>query len=370
MNYINEAFFYDRNFVKDEEVAIAGDCMQQLIAIMMKKAYGGQYNPYAIYADNFSFNVAVDKDGYITRSAIKSNETSVKRKTRRKNKVIVWKDCAVAEAAITKALSEYGYAILRTVDAYLPFSIYYNPENYDMANFGENGHVIMILDEDEDNYIFVDQMTELNMDMYRHIPERKDIGIWPKSEFAKPLSEYARITTVDFIAEEINKVDGVIDEIIEESVNYYYNNVSTRQGTETMTVAGGRSGVLKLCDMFTEGRLELQRCVFNTGINAYSNMKIGQELMNGITGIQNRRLVLKGLADCDKENRYEQLKKPLDECIEVWGKLKNRIMKEYYRKSAALSGKDEKYFNEILVCEDRLFEVMQKMGSVNKTAEV
>lgn len=361
MDYINEAFFYDKDFVKDEEVAIAGDCMQQLIAIMMKKAYGGQYNPYAIYADNFSFSVAVDEDGYIIRSAIKSNETSVLRKTRKKNKVTVWKDYEGARAAITKALKEYGYAILRTVDAYLPFSIYYNPENYSMSDFAENGHVIMILDEDEDNYVFIDQMTELNMDMYRHIPERKDIGIWPKSEFKKPLSEYARVTTVDFCPEQIKQSEAVVDKIIAESVDYYYNNYATREQKGNMTVSGGRSGLIKLLDMFSEGKIELQRSVFNTGINAYSNMKLGQELMNGITGIQNRRLVLKGLIDYDSENKYALLTEPVEACIEVWGKLKNNIMKDYYRKSRFLNVRNEEYFRKAVDCEDRLFEAMSSL---------
>lgn len=361
MDYINEAFFYDRDFVKDEEVAIAGDCMQQLIAIMMKKAYGGLYNPYAIYADNFSFNVAADKEGYITRSAIKSNETSVLRKTRKKNKTTVWKDYEGAEAAITKALKEYGYAILRTVDAYLPFSIYYNPENYNMKDFGENGHVIMILDEDEDNYIFIDQMTEVNMDTYRHIPLRRDIGIWPKSEFKKPLSEYARVTTVDFYPDEIRKAEAVVDKIIAESVDYYYNDYATRKAGENMSVFGGRSGVNKLLDMFLEGKTELQKNVFNPGINAYSKMKLGQELMNGITGIQNRRLVLKGLTEHDAKGKYVSLNEPVRECIEAWGKLKNNIMKEYYRKRIALNEKNEEYFRNVVNCEERLFEAMSRL---------
>ena len=48
-NYLTEEFFYDKDFIKMDDVAIAGDCVQQLAAIMMKKQFGSKYNKYAVY---------------------------------------------------------------------------------------------------------------------------------------------------------------------------------------------------------------------------------------------------------------------------------------------------------------------------------
>lgn len=357
-NYLLEDFFYDKDFNIIEDVAIAGDCVQQLLAIIMKKKVNKNYNQYAVYMGDISFNISVDNGGYITRSAIKSNETLNAKNILQKNRIIIRNDCEKAMKAITQALNTEGYAILRTVDAYLPFSIYSN-EKYNLDNFQENGHFIMIVAEDNNNYYFIDQLTEVKLESFKHVNLRKDIGVCEKDIFKTPLSFYAKIITAEFNEENILNAGLTGSRIINESVDNFYNNISTRITEDTkIKIIGGKVALEYLLNACKEGKFILNKKVYNSTIKGYCDFDIGHELMNGATGLKNRRLVLKGFLQNKVLLDTEELITSVNNSIEVWDRFKNHIIKKILKKEYFFGGKDIDYIEKIVDAEKEMFKCM------------
>lgn len=345
-----------------EDVAIAGDCVQQLAAIMMKKQFGDKYNKYAVYMGDMAFNVAIDNEGYIARSAIKSNEIDIKRNFVRKKKIIIQNDYKATVRAISDALATEGYAVLRTVDAYLPFSIYYVEDgSYDINTFQELGHVIMIVYEDEENYYFIEQLQEMNEDKYTHVKSRKDIGWCSKEVFKKALSVYAKIFTFEFNEQGIIESTMFVDEIISKSVEHFYGNISTRISRDKRgLIIGGQAALEYLGVAYNEGKIVLNKKVYNSTLKGYCDFDIGRELMNGATGLKNRRLVLKGFLEERKQSEKDRdLIIALDRSIKIWDRFKNRIIKKCYKKDFCISEKELVLIEEIISAEKKLFELLR-----------
>lgn len=360
-NYWEEEFFYDKDFNKMEDVAIAGDCVQQLTAIVMKQHFKGRYNQYAVYMNDISFNVSCDNENYITRSAVKSNGIRIERRAFSKNRVIVKKDLDRAMQAITEALKQFGYAVIRTVDSYLPFSIYWN-EEFDMTKFQENGHFIMIISEDRDNYYFIDQLTEVIPDKFKHIPERKDIGICSKKVFAKALSLYVKVLTINFEEDNILGAEQFGNEILRISIRNYNNNIFTRiTADEKVHIIGGQEAVNYFKWAYNEGKLLLDKKVYNPGIKDYCNVDIAKELMNGATGLKNRRMVLKGYFESSNTLPMDEaLIAAINNSIDAWDKFKNVIIRKGYKKSYIFEEREEKYIRGVVNGEEEMFARLQE----------
>lgn len=359
-NFEQEAYFYDKDFNKQEDVAIAGDCVQQLIAIIMKMKVSVTYNPFSLYMNDISFNFAVDREGYPSRSSIKSNEIRDDFCFARRYRTIVRHNYELAKKTISEALDKYGYAILRTVDGFLPFSIYRN-ENGDLSRFSENGHFIMIVSEDQENYYYIDQLSEVDEKYYVHIASRKDIGVCRKEFFEKPLSFYAKVITVEFDENAIDQAYAHGMKMIEKSVEHFYKNITLRQSEDSnISIVGGKAALEHMVKAFDDGRMILDKRVYNDSIRDYCSVDIGRELMNGATGQKNRRMVLKGFFEkSDIENR-DMLAEAAGEAYEAWEAFKNRLIKKTFKRDFLMNEKDRKYVANIVDTDKQLFELMRK----------
>ena len=60
-NFLERDYFYDRNMKKDENVAIAGNCLEQLAAIIMKNTYPGKIDYYAMAIEDLSYHVRFEQ---------------------------------------------------------------------------------------------------------------------------------------------------------------------------------------------------------------------------------------------------------------------------------------------------------------------
>ena len=72
-----------------------------------------------------------------------------------------------------------------------------------------------------------------------------------------------------------------------------------------------------------EGKFILNKKVYNSTIKGYCDFDIGHELMNGATGLKNRRLVLKGFLQNKVLLDTEELITSVNNSIEVWDRFKN-----------------------------------------------
>lgn len=367
-NYLEEDFFYDKDFNKIEDVAIAGNCMQQLIAIVMKKYLKRRHIPFAIYLNDLSFNIKKDSQGYLSRSAIRSNIIFVNQEYYKKRISIIKDDLAASLNLISDALNTYGYAILRTVDAYLPFSIYYN-NTYDVTLFQETGHVLMIVNEDNDNYYYIEQLSEVNKDLFVHVESRKDIGVCPKRVFYKSLAKYTKVITIDFNEEYIVNAGKNVSEIIKESIEHYYNNSVVRTDIDENTqIIGGRSAIYYFEEAYRSKRLVLDKKVYNVALKGYCEVDVGRELMNGATGIVNRRILLRHCLEDDKLNEsYIRMVHYICKSIDAWEQFKNRIMVKYCRKDYEIEEDDFKYIKGIIDAEEEMFSALKEI--VNSKGE-
>jgi uncharacterized protein YvpB len=151
-------------------------------------------NNYAMAVEDISFNIILDERGIPTRSAMKCNESSIDKNMIKINQIVVRGNGSKAIKLIEDFLEKEEMVIIRTIDSYLPFSIHYNP-NIDPNKFSEIGHVFMIVGQDEYNFYYVDQISELDKKNYKSANERQDIGVYSKKDFMKSLSFYTRVMT-------------------------------------------------------------------------------------------------------------------------------------------------------------------------------
>ena len=126
---------------------------------------------------------------------------------------------------IQDILEKHKYAILRTADALLPFSVYYQPDNFITSKFNPEGHVFMIIGEDDENYYYVEQLSEVNEKGYRHVPGRNDIGVYEKEKFREALSIFAGVAVFQFRRQNILRSHEFSMEILRKMGYHYYNNI-------------------------------------------------------------------------------------------------------------------------------------------------
>ena len=355
----NERFFYDEKMHKYDEVAVAGDCFNQLIAVLLRKKYWGKYNPYGAYLGDLSFSVLTDLDGYLARSAIKCNEYNPSKKLFKVSWDIVKNDVYVAMEHISKALEQDGYAILRTVDTLLPFSIYYN-ENFDFKNFQIRGHLIMIVGEDDQKYYFVDQLEEINRKSYEHVSGRLDIGVCSKKDMEKALYLFTGILQIDFNESNIFELStSDLDDILHHSLDHFFNGTTTRKLENEKTVfRSGYDALQYLEEAPRNGKIFLTRKVFHPILSDYCDVTINREMMNGATGVKNRRIVW--LRFLESEDEVDsQVIDDFKEAIHKWELLKNMLIKKDIQKKETIEEADNRYFYEVVESEKKLFNMLK-----------
>lgn len=354
-NFADREYFYNSEMKKDEQVAIVGNCLEQLAAIIMKNTYEGPIDYYAMAIGDLSFHVRFDREGYFVRSALKCNETGINNKPWTINKQIIIKNGKEAEKALEFSLKTYDYAIVRTVDRYLEFSKIYD-EDYckedksDYSNFSEAGHVFLIVGEDEDNYFYVEQSNEINMKKYTCMKGRRDIGVYPKIKFYEAFKRYLGLFYVEFNEDLVYHIGEYGRQIISKSADNFYANYASRvPENDTFSILGGKEALYKLNDMLEQNRIVLDRKVFNPTVMAYKNYSIGEEFLNGMTSILNRRMALNGyFINHGFRNSI------LETDIALWKHAKEVVLYKCNIGNVILS-KDDIEFERIIDMEEKLF---------------
>lgn len=357
-NFLEREYFYDSNMQKDDKVAIVGNCLEQLIAIILKNTYIEEIDYYSMAIEDLSFRVRYDKEGYFIRSALKCNETGIEKNLWNIDKRIIIGDEVEAKKALDYSLSTYGYAIVRTADGHLEFSKNFdetciNNDTFDYKAFPENGHVILIIGEDEENYFYIDQPNEINMNNYTHAKGRRDIGVYPKKKFMEAFRRYLCLFFIEFNEKRIRNPDELGSQIIKKSVDNFYNNYfGCAPENDSYDILGGRAALYKLSKMLEQKKMVLNKKVFNPTVMTYKNYTIGEEFLNGMTSIINRREVIKGYFS--KKNCCETA---LEEDLNMWKRAKEIVLYQCSRGDIVLR-KEDIGFEQIIEAEEKLFDVL------------
>ncbi len=353
-NFLERDYFYDRNMIKDENVAIAGNCLEQLAAIIMKNTYPGKIDYYAMAIEDLSYHVRFDRDGYLTRSALKCNEAGLGRKPWDIRKQVVVCNREEAIGALEHSLDAYGYAIVRTTDGHLEFSKNYNEapdagNSFDYKNFPEMGHVFLIIGEDEENYYYIEQPSEINRKYYIHAEGRRDIGMYPKEKFYRAFELYLGLFFVEFHEEYMDRGGELGQRILHQSkVNFRNNYASRVPENDSFSILGGRAALVKIKDMLEQGKLILDRKVFHPSVQAYGSHTIGEEFLNGLTSILNRREAMEGYL----RNQWQE-SDVLIQDIALWKQAKEKVLYQCSVGGKTLKKEDIR-FEEIAQAEERL----------------
>ncbi len=356
-DFLKKSYFYDDKMMKDEIVSIAGDCMQQLAAIVLKNTINYPVEYYTIYLEDITFQIALDEEGNLARSGIKCNTSGIDKEIYDTEIVIIENDSEKAMQVIHETLEKHKYAILRTADALLPFSIYYQPDNFITSKFNPEGHVFMIIGEDDENYYYVEQLSEVNEKGYRHVPGRNDIGVYEKEKFREALSIFAGVAVFQFRRQNILRSHEFSMEILRKMGYHYYNNIDTSMVKwDNVKISGGKCALMVLEKILGDRNLSMDRKVYNFTKEEYSHFDVGKELFNGITGIVNRRMVLAGYLE--KENFHPQI---LYDDIYMWNTLKAILIRRYYRQKYLLGSTEElECMKQIIVLEEKIFEFLKQ----------
>lgn len=354
-NFLEREYFYDANMKKDEKVAIAGNCLEQLASIIMKNTFDEVIDYYAMSLEDLSFHVRFDKQGYFIRSALKCNDTGIEKGLWNITRQVVIGNEEEAVKALNDSLRKYDYAIVRTVDGYLEFSKNYDETSYyddkfDYTTFPEKGHVFLIIGEDENNYYYVDQPSEINIKRYAYVRGRRDIGIYPKESFFKAFRLYLGLYFIEFNEDKIYHSYQLGRQIIRQSVDNFYGNYSSRiPENDSFSVLGGKAALYKIKEMLEQKRFVLDKKVFNPTALAYKNHTIGDEFLNGMTSIINRREALNGYF---LNNGCENV--ALKEDIRLWKRAKEVLMYQY-NVGGVILGKNEIDYDLIIATEEKVF---------------
>ncbi len=353
-NFLERDYFYDSNMKKDEKVAMVGNCLEQLAAIIMKNIYPGEIDYYAMAIEDLSFHVRYDRQGYLTRSALKCNETGLGRKPWifRKEVIVYHREEAIA--ALKHSLVTYGYAIVRTADGHLEFSKNYNEasgenDTFDYGKFPEMGHVFLIIGEDEDNYYYIEQPNEINRKYYIHAGGRRDIGMYPKEKFYRAFELYLGLFFVEFHEEDMDHGGQLGQRILRQSkANFQDNYASRAPENDSFSILGGRAALIKIKDMLEQGKFVLDRKVFHPSVQAYGSHTIGEEFLNGMTSILNRREAMEGYL-----RNQGQESDVLARDIALWKQAKEKVLYQCSVGGKTLE-KDDICFEAIVEAEERL----------------
>lgn len=353
-------YFFNHDKSKDTNVAIAGNCFEQLVAIILKNTWESKVDYYALALEDVSFHIICDKDGYLIRSAIKCNDTGINKGLWNISKSIIQRDRKQAQEELENVLNERGYAIVRTVDELLAFSRYFGnygmtKETFDYDRFAEKGHVFLIVGQDKDNYYYVDQPNELDMKYYESVSGRRDIGVYPKEKFLDVFELYLGIYVADFNWEKIENISKVCDSVLIRSVWNFNNNYISRDIKKVnLAGSGGKAALHQLDSMLDEEKLELGRRVYQPSTGEYSKILAGNELLNGITSIENRRKALKGYL-----YNHSRGADAVAAALDLWKQWKNIILRRYAEGGGVLAKRDFDYAR-IIEAEENMFSFLEK----------
>ncbi len=358
--FMQNSYFYNVDMTRDDNVAMAGNCFEQLVAIVLKNTTDEPINYSTMSLEDISFHVRFDKEDFMIRSALKCNYTGIEKGMWRINRTIIKKNEAEAKTLIEETLREHGYAIVRTVDGHLKFSKYYNDEHksaeeFDYSKFQENGHVFLIIGEDEDNYYYVDQPSEMNIKNFVSVSGRRDIGVYPKLLFMEAFRIYLGIYTAEFNMDNILNSGNFVKKILNKSIYNYENNISSREAeNSSFNVMGGRRAMYKIGKILEQSKLVLKKKVFNPSIFDYCSHTIGEEFLNGLTSIINRREVLRNY--CTEIGLNADL---IETDMKLWKKIKNMTLYKFNRGDGILRVSDIEY-KPVEETEEKLFEWMRE----------
>jgi hypothetical protein len=362
--FYKNSYFYDANMRKDKLVSLGATCLEQLAVIILKNTAKYPINYYALLLDDITFLINLDNNNKLLRSAIKVNSSGINKELLSLSREVIEHDGTKALDMIESALHKEGHVILRTADAFLPFSIYYNPEEFDRKLFRENAHVIMIVGSDDENLFFVDQLNELNLNKYSYYKDRKDIGVYKKKDFYEALNIYAAVMTMQFNEHNVKEADKFSDKILMQAINHYYNNVaSMKYDSDEVKAIGGREALLFLKELCINqsGILNEKVCYPFSGVESKFDMY--KEIINGITGIVNRREILLGFYNNKKVISMSEriLLKHMREDITAWEILKSAILKKYEYKDYLMGQNELPYIEQVIYNEELIFEKLQKV---------
>jgi hypothetical protein len=157
------------------------------------------------------------------------------------------------------------------------------------------------------------------------------------------------------------------EEILRSDIYNYYNNISTRQiKKENIENIGGKEAVSLLLKMCKNEYILLNEKAYSVEREEYSLFDVSNEILNGITGITNRRMVLKGflLAEEKVNEHIQGLLKSLDFDIGSWNSLKRILIKNYCDSNFLLDKSYQNYFEAIIKAEDEIFKYLSKIYAV------
>lgn len=364
MEFLERTYFYDKNMLKDEIVPLAGNCHEQLIAIVMKNILKNKDINYSnLFLRDLSFYVRVANNNFL-RSSIKGNITFDKNMYTCLD-IKIKNDGKKSVYLMDKMLDKNGYVIFRTVDAMLPFSVYYNDKFHDMRDFKESGHVMMMIGRDEKYYYFVDQLSELNLKKMMHPRKRPDIGMYEKEKFQKVFEKCLIIENVIFKESYLQSINELNNSLIKTSIKRYYNNeykvtndIFIRTYASKGEIIGGRQALLWICKYLLNKTNDLRDKVYCVTQNTLTRFDAFWELKNGLTGIiYSKKALLYFLQE--KKPCIEPLILSVKQNIERWEKLRNIIIKNYYSKRYNTGNHYLEYVNLVIQFEDNLFKLLR-----------
>lgn len=363
INFLDRSYFYDKNMRKNYFVELAGNCYEQLYSIILKNTDSIDYDIVSLCIRNITFNLLYDDDKMFIRSSVRQNFNAINKDFCDYQDIVFRNNGNAAMDAMDEQIDRYGYAIFRTVDNLLPFTIYYEP-NFDINNFIENGHVMLMVGYDKENYYFVDQLAELDKHNFVSVPSRSDIGIYKREDFKKVFDLYLCIKPIRFNYENIkNSISLALKVISASSEDYYDNKALTDRQYENVTAIGGRSAVKFINEFLMESGNNLSSKTFDPRLHKNSPFDMQKELINGFTGIINARKVLLEFL-LHSFNSEDVLINKLKRDIYTSQLLKNQIIRNYQKGFFDTGVFYKPYCDDWLESEDALFSELKIKFSI------
>ena len=302
------------------------------------------------------------KDGELIRSSIKNKKTDIDKDMYNVSSVTVWGNKELATELLSKQLNEKGMVIFRTVDKMLPASKYYDASFCNMQEFPESGHVMLMVGEDEQNYYFVDQLSEINKDLAVATDARKDIFKWDKLKMQSLFEIYLKLTLVEFNNIDEDELIKKSELIIEESVNDFFANSSRVKTNDNGIITLRNMEAISWLRAFCNSSNKLNTQVYRYPQGIRTTTMVYDEIVNGITGIVNNRRLLYIFLE-KNDGKSKELLQCLEKNIYGWDNLKRYLMINYKKKEFDLDGRYDACFKSVVDTEAELFNELRNRVS-------
>lgn len=356
MEFLNKTYFYDQYGKREQKVAISGNCFTQLCAIIYQNLEQEvKIGCGTLWLNSLLFNIKV-KNGLPIRSCIRNKNTGTEKEVYDTSSVLIEGNEDLAEELMSKMLRERGMVIFRTIDKMLPISKYYDPTFSDLSKFPAMGHVMLMVGEDRNYYYFVDQLNEINKDYCKTADGRKDIFRWPKTEMKKLFGIYLKFILVDFNNMENSKLVKNNYSIIRDSVKGYFEGHNNAREENDVLIFENRAALRWIRKFFDRNDLKLNKRVYRYPQGIETDVTIKDEMINGITGIvNNRMLLIKFLQEIGWNKDIDSIVNS----IEAWNQWKLFMMANYKKEKYELDGKYSAFIDNVFDAEEEMFETLK-----------